>query len=118
MILRAHLVAIAAAALLAAAICTEALAHRLNVFASVQDGVIVVEAKFANGKKPTSGAVEIFNGADKLIATYELASNGELRVPLADLDASTGLRILVKAGEHHENYWILTPDDIKSQSRS
>ena len=51
---------IRALALMAAVAATPAMAHQLNVFAFVEDGSVVVEAKFSTGRIPVSGEVRVF----------------------------------------------------------
>lgn len=89
-----------------------AFAHQLNVFASVDGTDVVVEAKFSSGKVPQVGEVRVFDAADVLLVTLPLTGEETLRFPLDPVAAQQGLRIEVKTGEGHEDYWILTPDDI------
>jgi nickel transport protein len=91
-----------------------ALAHRLNVFAWVDGDAVVVEAKFASGARPKVAEVRVFDAQDRLIRTMGVDANGAARFPLEG--ATQGLRIEVDAGEGHEDYWILTPDDIARQT--
>lgn len=89
-----------------------ALAHGLNVFAFVEDGNVVVEAKFSSGRAPVAGEVRIFDAAGTQIDTRTLGDDGTLTFPLDPAVASGGLTIEVEASDGHEDYWILTPDDI------
>jgi nickel transport protein len=89
-----------------------AAAHRLVVFASVEDGAVLVEAKFSSGRKPVAGEVRVLDAQDRLLVTLALGPDGTLRFPLAGLDAAEGLTIEVKTGEGHDDYWVLTPADI------
>lgn len=89
-----------------------AFAHRIIVFASAQSGEIVVEAKFANGRPVAEGEVVVKGADDAPLFTAPIEADGTLRFPI-DPDAhAAGLTIEVQAGDHHEDYWILTPDDI------
>ncbi|MBB5514954.1 nickel transport protein [Rubricella aquisinus] len=97
------------AALLAA---TPALAHGLNVFASVEGEQIVIEARFANGRAALGAKVQVFDGNDILLVTAT-TSGEETRVPLVGQD--TGVRIVVDAGDGHSDYWIMTPADLVAQ---
>jgi nickel transport protein len=91
---------------------TTALAHQLNVFAFVEDGIVVVETKFSTGKIPVSGNVRVLDAGAVVLHTLSLDSDGTVRFPL-DPDAAThGRTIEVITGEGHEDYWILTPEDI------
>ena len=100
------------AAVLSLALTAPALAHRLNVFASVEGEEVVVEAKFSTGRIPVAGAVRVSDGADEELATYELQPDGTARFPLDREAAGEGLGITVTTSGNHEGYWILTPDDI------
>ena len=103
---------IRALALMAAVAATPAMAHQLNVFAFVEDGSVVVEAKFSTGRIPVSGEVRVLDAAGKEIETYDLGKDGTLTFALDPAHADTGLTIEVEASGGHEDYWILTPDDI------
>ncbi|MEM8643656.1 MAG: hypothetical protein AAGF09_02045 [Pseudomonadota bacterium] len=88
-----------------------AAAHQLVVFASVDCVAVTVEAKFSNGKVAQKGDVRVLDGENTLLTTLELQSDGTAQVPLADVDHSGGLLIEVDTGGH-DNYWIVTPEDI------
>lgn len=91
---------------------TTSVAHQLIVFAFVEDGTVIVETKFSTGKIPISGEVRVLDAENTLLLTLPLEEDGTVRFPL-NADASTqGLSIEVETGEGHDNYWILTPDDI------
>ncbi|MEM7566039.1 MAG: hypothetical protein AAF321_02295 [Pseudomonadota bacterium] len=107
-------------ALLALALAGPALAHRVNVFASVAKGEggaeVVVEAKFSTGRIPTLGEVRVEDADGALLVTIPLESDGTARFPLDAEAASGGLSITVTTGDDHEGYWLLTPDDIAGGS--
>jgi len=102
----------AVAAVIAFGLCaTPAEAHRLNVFASADCDTVRVEAKFSNGRRPVSGEVRVKDADEALLATLALGEDGELSIPLASLDHAGGLLIEVESGRH-EDYWVLTPEDL------
>ena len=86
-------------------------AHQLNVFAAVDCQAGLVEAKFSNGKHPVTGEVRVLDGESNLLTTLELDADGTSRVPLDSVDHSSGLVIEVDVGSH-DDYWIVTPEDI------
>lgn len=86
-------------------------AHQLVVFASVDCAAVTVEAKFSNGKITQQGDVRVLDGENKLMRTLQLNTDGTARVPLDSVDHSGGLVIEVDTGSH-DNYWIVTPEDI------
>ena len=94
-----------------------ALAHQLNVFASTDCEVVLIEARFSTGRVPVMGQVRVLDGENTLLLRRELGEDGTLSVPLAELDATTGLLIEVDTGDH-DDYWILTPEDIARKCQS
>jgi nickel transport protein len=91
---------------------TAAWAHGLNVFAFVEGDTVVVESRFSNGNAPRVGEVRVLDSENRLVMTLPLAEDGTARFPFDPSHADTGLLIEVETGEGHENYWILTPEDI------
>lgn len=108
--------AIALSALIAAAPMAAA-AHQLVVFASVDCEVVTVEAKFSNGRLAQQGEVRVLDGQNNLLTTLALREDGTARVPLESVDHADGLLIEVDTGGH-DNYWILTPEDIARNCQS
>lgn len=89
-----------------------AIAHQLTVFAFVDAGEVVVEARFSSGRIPVEGTVRVMDAAETLVLETPLAEDGTARFPLDPETAAEGLMIVVITSEGHENYWILTPQDI------
>jgi nickel transport protein len=87
-----------------------AAAHPLLVFASVDGEEVLVEARFASGQPVQAGAVRVTDAGGAEVLRLPIAPGTPIRFPLGD--AEDGLMIEVDAGGGHENYWILTPDDI------
>lgn len=111
MIRQAGLALICAVAPLGAA------AHQLTVFASVDCEAVQVEAKFSNGRAVQQADVRVLSGDNTVLLTLPIGEDGTLTVPLADVDHSGGLSIEVDTGSH-DNYWIVTPDDIARNCQS
>jgi nickel transport protein len=86
-------------------------AHQLVVFAVVDCEIVRVEAKFSNGNAAQQGEVRVLDGKNILLTTLELETDGTAAVPLGSLDHSSGLVIEVDTGSH-DNYWMVTPEDI------
>ena len=106
-----------ALACLALTVPTGAVAHQLVVFASVDCQAVTVEAKFSNGRVTQQGDVRVLDGENNLMTTLQLESDGTARVPLDSVDHSGGLLIEVDTGSH-DNYWIVTPEDIARKCAS
>lgn len=92
-------------------------AHQLIVFASVDCDTVFVEAKFTSGRVAQKGDVRVLDGQNALLTTLQLESDGTVSVPLDSVDHSQGLLIEVDTNGH-ENYWIVTPEDIARNCRS
>ena len=94
-----------------------AAAHQLVVFASVDCEAVTVEAKFSNGRVTQKGDVRVLDGENNLLTTLQLQNDGTAEVPLDSVDHSGGLLIEVDTGSH-DNYWIVTPEDISRKCGS
>ncbi|MEM7520495.1 MAG: hypothetical protein AAF307_05605 [Pseudomonadota bacterium] len=107
----------AAFACLCGAVPMAAAAHQMIVFASVDCDVVTVEAKFSNGNAVRQADVRVLDGANALLKTLPITEDGTLSVPLESVDHSGGLVIEVDTGSH-DNYWIVTPEDIARNCQS
>lgn len=94
-----------------------AAAHQLIVFASVDCEAVLVEAKFSNGNAVQIADVRVLDGENALLLTLPISEDGTLSVPLDTVDHAGGLVIEVDTGSH-DNYWIVTPDDIAGGCQS
>lgn len=94
-----------------------AAAHQLIVFASVDCDAVTVEAKFSNGNPVKIADVRVLDGQNELLTTLPITEDGTLVVPLDSVDHSGGLVVEVDTGSH-DNYWIVTPDDIARNCQS
>lgn len=99
-----------AVALVLAAACPAA-AHQFNVFASVDCEAVTVEATLENGRPPVTGEVRLRDKTDTVIVTLDLGETGTTQFPLDGIDTSGGLKVEVQSGDHND-YWILSPEDI------
>lgn len=106
-----------ALACLCAAAPIGAAAHQMIVFASVDCENVLVEAKFSNGNPVKIADVRVLDGQNELLTTLPIGDDGTLAVPLESVDHSGGLVIEVDTGSH-DNYWIVTPDDIAKSCQS
>lgn len=103
---------LAFSAILALALAGPALAHRVNVFASVEEDTVTVEAKFSTGRIPAAGEVRVEDASGEVVGTFPLGEGGVTQFSLAGLPYEGGLAILVRTDDNHEGYWLLTPADI------
>ncbi len=94
-----------------------AAAHQMIVFASTNCEAVTVEAKFSNGNAVQIAEVRVLDGENNLLTTLTINEDGTATVPLDGVDHSGGLMIEVDTG-NHDNYWIVTPDDIARSCQS
>ena len=97
--------------ILALLIGSNALAHKVNVFAYAEDGMVHTESYFSDGRKVMDSTVEVFDAKNnKLLLTGRTDKNGEFsfKIPQA-----TGLRIVLTASMGHKNEYLLTEDEVK-----
>ena len=98
------LLAVLAAALLAPA---PALAHRVNIFAWLEGGDVVVECGFNRSSPDKNGLSTVFDavdGKELLQGHTDDAGRFSFPVPQAAREGH-GLRIRINAGEGHQNEW-------------
>ena len=89
---------------------SQALAHRVNIFAYVEGNEIVVECSYSKSKRVNHGAIEVqaaSSGEILLQGTTDEAGLFRFPVPKQARASGTDLRILLRAGEGHQNDWIV-----------
>ena len=87
-----------------------ALAHRVNIFAYVDGNEIVAECSYSKSKRVRHGAIEVRDAATgRTLLQGTTDEEGLFRFPVPDQARKTGadLRILLQAGEGHQNEWIV-----------
>ncbi len=94
---------------------TSAQAHRVNVFAYVEGADIVVECSYSKSKRVRNGAVAVLDavsGETLLKGTTD--DQGLFRFPVPPQARLSGsdLRILLQAGEGHQNEWIVAAKEF------
>jgi len=87
------------------------LAHKVNLFAYAEDGMVYTESYFSDGRKVMNSTVEVFDAKkNKLLLTGKTDKNGEFsfKIPQA-----TGLRIVLTASMGHKNDCLLSEDEVR-----
>lgn len=92
---------------------TSALAHRVNIFAWTEGSEIVAECGFNGGNKVKQGQVVVFDAATgaKLL-DGRTDDDGVYRFPISAEGKAHGVRIVVKAGEGHQNEWTVEAAEL------
>jgi nickel transport protein len=91
-------------------ISAPALAHRVNVFAYVEGGEVVVECSYSKSKRVRHGAITVQDAASgETLLQGTTDEEGLFRFSIPDQARTSGssLRVLLQAGEGHQNEWIV-----------
>ena len=101
--------------LLVFVLASDALAHRVNVFAWVDGTALRIECGFGGGAKVKNGLVEVRDATSgKVRATTRTSGDGTAAVSITQemLDAEDGLVVLLDAGEGHRNTWTVSREEL------
>lgn len=102
---------LALAALLLALCAGPALAHKVNIFATVEGGAITGEGYFGGGTKAQDVVVEVQDALGAPAGSTRTDVQGAFRLPIPQ-GATLPLRVVLKAGDGHQNDYPLTALDI------
>ena len=92
---------------------TSALAHRVNIFAWTEGNEVVAECGFNGGNKVKQGQVVIFDAATGAkLAEGRTEDLGVYRFPISAEGKAHGVRIVIKAGEGHQNEWTVDAAEL------
>ena len=95
------------------ATATSALAHRVNIFAWTEGNEIVAECGFNGGNKVKQGQVVGYDAATGAkLQEGRTDDQGVYRFPVPAEGKAHGLRIVVKAGEGHQNEWMMDAAEL------
>ncbi len=89
-----------------------AFAHRLVIYAYAEAGEVIVEARFSNERPAQIGTIKVALEDETVLMEVPLDPSGETRIAI-DAAFSPGVIVTVETSEGHEDYWVLTPDDLK-----
>ena len=85
-----------------------ALAHKVTVFAWVEDGTVFTESKLGGGKRIKEGDIFVYDGNSNLLLKGKTNDQGEFSFPLPQ---APPLIVELNAGMGHMARWTLTPED-------
>ncbi len=97
--------------LLLAMSANPAQAHKVNIFATVEAGNITGEGYFGSGTKAQNTLVEVRDALDGLVGTTRTDTEGAFRLPVPP-GARLPLRVVLKAGDGHQNDYPVTAADL------
>lgn len=94
-------------------------AHRVNIFAYVDGGDILVECGFNRSQKVRQGQIEVFDAATgDMLLRGTTDDQGQFRFPIPPQARQSGhdLRIHINAGEGHQNDWTVAAAEFAAAS--
>jgi nickel transport protein len=94
-----------------------ALAHKVSVYAYVENGQIKGEGYFAGGDKAQNCPVEVYDAQGGLAASAQTNAQGEFSLPLPTA-AAPPLKIILRAGQGHQGDYTLTAADLGAAETS
>ena len=91
-------------------IAVPALAHKVNIFAYVEKGMIFTESYFPDGKKVEGGDVEVLDNAGKKLLSGKTDKDGLFSCPLPA--QKEDLTIVINASMGHKNSFLLKKSEM------
>lgn len=100
---------VAAGLLLTFAFTGPAHAHKVNVFAYVENGKIQTESYFPDGKPVEGGLIEILDSRNQKLAEGVTDKEGKCVLPIPGKD---DLTIVINASMGHRNTFLLKKSEL------
>ena len=89
---------------------SSAWAHKVNLFAYVESGIIYTESYFADGKRVESGTISIYDRQGKQLLQGKTDTEGLFHFPIPTID---DLKIVIDAGMGHKSAIILKKKELE-----
>lgn len=88
---------------------SQAMAHKVNLFAYAEGMEVFVEGYFVDGKAAQNSTVKVYTAADELLQEGITDAEGRYQFSLLDV---TDLKIILNAGMGHQTEFMLSADDL------
>jgi nickel transport protein len=89
---------------------TAAMAHKVNIFAYVENGVVFTESYFPDGKKVEGGVVEVYDRAGKKVIDGKTDREGSFSFPQPAV--KDDLNIVLIASMGHKTSFLLKKSEM------
>jgi nickel transport protein len=93
---------------------TPVFAHRVTVFAWVENGQIYTQSKFGAGAKVNNGKISVYDDAGKELLSGQTDENGEFSFPIP---AHSALNIVLDATMGHRAEWTIPLGELGVQEQ-
>ena len=84
-------------------------AHKVNIFAYVEDGKIYTESYFPDGKSVEGGGIEVLDSQNQKVAEGVTNKDGKCVIPVPKKD---DLTIVINASMGHKNSYLLKKSEL------
>ncbi|NLI83264.1 MAG: carboxypeptidase regulatory-like domain-containing protein [Deltaproteobacteria bacterium] len=84
-------------------------AHKVNLFAYVENGQIFIESYFPDGKPAGGGAIQVLDSQNNKVAEGVTDKEGKCTLPVPKKD---DLTIVIDASMGHKNSFTLKKSDL------
>ena len=84
-------------------------AHKVNIFAYVEDGKIYTESYFPDGKPVAGGGIEVFDSQNQKVAEGVTDKDGKCVIPVPKKD---DLTVVINASMGHKNSYLLKKSEL------
>jgi nickel transport protein len=84
-------------------------AHKVNIFAYVENGKIHTESYFPDGRKVEDGTIEVFDSQNQKVAEGKTDKQGKCVFPIPKKD---DLTIVINASMGHKNSFLLKKSEL------
>ena len=84
-------------------------AHKVNIFAYVEDGKIYTESYFPDGKPVEGGGIEVLDSQNQKVAEGVTDKDGKCVIPVPKKD---DLTIVINASMGHKNSYLLKKSEL------
>jgi nickel transport protein len=95
--------------LLSVVLIVPAHAHKVNIFAYVEDGKIYTESYFPDGKPVEGGGIEVLDSQNQKLAEGVTDKEGKCVIPVPKKD---DLTIVINASMGHKNSYLLKKSEL------
>ncbi len=85
-------------------------AHKVTVFAWVEDGQVHTESKFSGGKRVSGGKIKVLDQKDKMRVEGTTDAQGHFTFPAPS--GATALKVILVAGMGHTNQWRISAQEL------
>lgn len=92
-------------------VCTNAMAHKVNLFAYVEGGKVFTESYFPDGRTVENGKVLVFDSQDKKLLEGVTDKDGLFSFQIPKVD---DLNIVLEATMGHKNNYKLKKAEVEA----